>query len=253
MMFRNERALYKRKSSYSGKDVFATYPEDVPFPVYLQEEWFSDKWDPMDYGKEYDFSRPFFEQFLELSNNVPKPAKSALRMVNSEYSNNAVGLKNCYLIFNSGYSEDCGYGNGVSFSKNCFDNSDVNYGELCYEVFNSARCSSVFFSMGIVDSHDIYFSKNLRGCINCFGCVNLRNKSYCWFNEQLNKDEYKKRIEKYKLDSYKVLQELLEKTYSFWLKFPNRFAEHGSRSVDVVGDYIYQGKNVKYTYKSVGG
>ena len=49
MAFRNERAMNKRTSSLSGKEIFSTYPADVVFPVYTQAEWFSDAWDPMEY------------------------------------------------------------------------------------------------------------------------------------------------------------------------------------------------------------
>src|SRR3989344_143996 len=61
--WRNERALYKRKSDLSGNALFSSYSSDVAFPVYDQEEWLSDVWDPLAYGQDYDFFRPFFEQY----------------------------------------------------------------------------------------------------------------------------------------------------------------------------------------------
>ena len=159
MAFRNERALNKRKSSLSGKDIFSTYPADVKFPVYTQEEWFSDVWDPMKYGREYDFNKPFFEQFRELSNSVPKPAKSATGGVNSEYSNNFTDLKNCYLVFNAEYIEDSAYCTTANKSNNCLDNTFLERSELCYENFITKASSRVFFSHTIADSNDIWFSK----------------------------------------------------------------------------------------------
>jgi len=252
--FRNERALFKRKSDFSGKDIFATYPQSVPFPVYAQNEWFSDEWDPMEHGQDYDFSRPFFEQFQELSNKVPKPAKSATGFSkNSDYSNNCTNLKNCYLIFNAGYDEDCAYGNAVNHSNNCFDNANVYRCELTYENFNSARSSRSFFSVLAVDSTDIYFSKNLRGCNDCFGCVNLRNKSYYIFNRPYAKEEYRKKIEEFDFGSYASLGEIAGRAYDSWLQFPCRFMEKGTTSVDVSGEYVYGSKNVKKTYQAIGG
>src|SRR3989338_7740375 len=58
MAFRNERALYKRKDAF-GNDVISIYSPDKPFIVYDQNYWWSDKWDALDYGRDYDFSKSF--------------------------------------------------------------------------------------------------------------------------------------------------------------------------------------------------
>jgi hypothetical protein len=39
-------------------------------------------------------------------------------------------------------------------------------------------------------SHDITYSYNCHSSNNLFGCVNLRNKSYCILNKQYTKEEY---------------------------------------------------------------
>ena len=36
----------------------------------------ADEWDPMEYGMDVDFTRPFFEQFRELMLKVPFPNKT---------------------------------------------------------------------------------------------------------------------------------------------------------------------------------
>src|SRR5665213_194515 len=64
MLFRNERTLYKRENNapdHAGEQIFSIHRPDAPVTVYDDRTWWSDKWDPIDYGKEYDFSRPFFE------------------------------------------------------------------------------------------------------------------------------------------------------------------------------------------------
>lgn len=77
-------------------------------PVYSDEYWNSDKWDPMEYGRDYDFSRPFFEQIRELYNIVPWGVMWSMEKVNSDYSFSAY-TKNGYLLFDSGYVEDSAY------------------------------------------------------------------------------------------------------------------------------------------------
>jgi len=39
------------------------FSPDKKNKVYAFNEWFSDKWNPFDYGQEFDFNRSFFEQF----------------------------------------------------------------------------------------------------------------------------------------------------------------------------------------------
>ena len=57
--FRNDRFLYRRKCDATGESIISMYPSDAPFPVYSAKAWFSDKYDPLKYGSDFDFSRPF--------------------------------------------------------------------------------------------------------------------------------------------------------------------------------------------------
>ena len=60
MTWRNERVLYHRKSQATGKDIISMFAPDKPINVYEHDYWWSDKWDSLASGKEYDFSKPFF-------------------------------------------------------------------------------------------------------------------------------------------------------------------------------------------------
>src|SRR3989338_9490981 len=110
LAFRNERTLYKRTCSKSGKQVVSIYTENTPFPVYDQHIWWGDEWDAMDYGQDYDSSRPFFDQLQELKNKVPRVSLLNINSINSDYCNNAEDSKNCYLIFAAQKNEDTMYG-----------------------------------------------------------------------------------------------------------------------------------------------
>src|SRR3989344_2987062 len=66
MLFFNERSLYKRICDLCGKEVISNHPKTNKHPVYCQPCWWSDAWDSTSYGRAYDFSRPFFEQFQDL-------------------------------------------------------------------------------------------------------------------------------------------------------------------------------------------
>ena len=58
MSWRNERTLYKRKCDAPGHDemLISFLPPEEQLTVYDANVWWSDAWDPLSYGKEYDFS-----------------------------------------------------------------------------------------------------------------------------------------------------------------------------------------------------
>src|SRR3989344_5008907 len=119
-LFRNERHLFRRKDAHTGKDIFSGISPSAPAKVYELSYWQSDAWDPVGYGKEYDFSKPFFEQFKELLYEVPWPSRSIQNFVNSEYSDNAGNLKNAYLCFNGDNIENSAYCVNFNGLKDCF-------------------------------------------------------------------------------------------------------------------------------------
>ena len=89
MAWRNERTLYKRKCDASEKQIISVYSPESPYTVYDQKERRSDKWNPLDYGQEYDASRSLFDQLHELMLKVPRVSIVNTNSENSEYTNYA--------------------------------------------------------------------------------------------------------------------------------------------------------------------
>ncbi len=87
---RNEQYFYPNKSAVSGKPLISLYSPDTPggqkTKVVLHEEWWSDSWDGLDHGQDFDFSRPFFEQFEELNRKIPKVNLIQVNNENSPYT-----------------------------------------------------------------------------------------------------------------------------------------------------------------------
>ena len=96
---RNERKIYKDKCDLTGKPIISLYSSDKPYKVYSQDVWWSDDWDPKEYDRDYDFNRPFFDQFYELQLAVPRLSLMNMKTENSEYCNATGWNKNCYLVF----------------------------------------------------------------------------------------------------------------------------------------------------------
>ena len=107
LIWRNDINLYKRKCDFSGKEIFTIYHPNNGLKVYDLKIWNSDKWDPMEYGMDYDFNKPFFAQFKELISKMPWPNKFLdMDSVDCDYCPAIVFSKNCYLsVCNS--CEDC--------------------------------------------------------------------------------------------------------------------------------------------------
>jgi hypothetical protein len=197
LIWRNDRYLSKIKCKLCGESTFSAFTEDSGLDLYCVNCWIGDKWNPLDYARDYDFSRPFFEQFGELIRKVPTEARfvSATTLINSDYVNLSSSLKNCYLIYNSDYDENCMYGSEIENSKDCVDNTMIDACEQSYGNVNCQKCFKIFFSTDCSESSDVWFSNDLIGCMNCFGCVGLRNKNYFIFNQHFSKEEYKEKIE----------------------------------------------------------
>jgi len=170
---------------------------------------------------------------------------SYARNVNSEHINFAGskdGVKNCYLIFNSGDCEDVLYSRGV---RKVRQSMDLYFGtdlERCYEGVNVEQSTGIVWGQNITGCLDSYFLLDCSGCQNCFGCVNLRHKSYYFLNKPLAKEEYKKRVNEV-LGSYSKTQAFAKKFQDFSLQFPRR-QHHNYKVVNATGEFLFESKNL---------
>ena len=105
LSFRNERTLYRRKCDATGKEIVSIYSPDKPYTVYHQDYWWSDAWDPLTYGRAFDFTRSAFEQFREMMREVPRISVLNGYGENSEYCNHAWKQKDCYFSMAAGENE----------------------------------------------------------------------------------------------------------------------------------------------------
>ncbi len=244
---RNEYNFYKRKCDATGEDIISIYRPDVSFPVYKQDYWKSDAFDASVYGRNFDFNRPFFEQYEELRRVVPHLALVNANSVNSEYTNQSQDNKDCYMLVTSDTSEKCMYGSWNQ--RKCFMCSDcymIESSELCYESINLAKCSNCAWISNCADCVNIYFSDDCRGCVDCLGCWGLRNKQYCWFNEQLSKEEYEQRKKEFTRTRLSI-REQLKKFAGFRLTKPVK-NYHGTQAQESSGDYLENTQRANYCF-----
>ena len=255
LAFRNERILYKRDCDLCKKSIVSVYNKDKEFLVYCSPCWWGDKWDATYYGRDYNFEKPFFEQFKELIGMVPRIAltvDSPKKLINSEYTNYASYMKNCFMVIAAEKNENCAHSSFILYSKDSVDCYKMLKVENSYELFNTQDCYKTYYSTDCNNCIDVYFSKDLNNCSDCFGCVGLRHKKYYIFNKPYLKEEYFKEIEKFNLGSFKCVKEIIKKVRRFWEKFPNKYY-HGRKNNNVLGDYIYNSKNVFHSFDVMKG
>lgn len=192
MSFRNERKLYKGKSAFSGKEIVSMFAPEHGYKVIDRDEWWSDAFNPLEYGQEFDFNKTFAEQFRELYMKVPHLYLQNVNTENSYYTNYALNHKNCYLIFGGSYNEDCMYGKFVTYCTNCIDVLSCHQCEVCFEGIASERCYNCKYFANTRSTHDSIFVEDCTGCSNCIACFGLKFKDNHFLNKQLTKEEFEK-------------------------------------------------------------
>lgn len=248
---RNARCLYSRECSFSKKRIISQYHADHAFPVYDNDIWWSDMWDASEYAQSFDFSRPFFEQFAELKHNVPHLARYIISgtVENSRYTNCTGYLKDCYLIFESDYNESCMYSSLLKNCDHCFDCSVCYKSQWCYQCIDCTECYELQYSQDCRNCHTSWFLKDCNGCQDCIGCINLRNKQYCIFNQQYSKEAYEQKKQEFQFTSQRFCKEFAEQVQSFWRSHPH-LALHTLHTTDSLGDHLYQSKQAQHCYDS---
>ena len=249
LSWRNERNLYHRVCDITGKKIISIYSPDKLLPVYEKNYWWSDKWDGRKYGRDFDFSRPFFEQFLALQKVIPRPSLHVVGNENCDFVNQCGFSKDCYLSFNTDYSESCFFCSNTFYSSDCLDSLHCEKCELCYECLDCKNCYASKFLKNCKNCSESYFLKNCIGCSDCFGCVNLRNKQYYFLNEKCTKEKYFKKLSDLKLEKYSSLKSLRKNFSEFIKKYPCKFVEILNVE-NVSGDYLNNCKNAKHCFDS---
>ena len=201
LSYRNERTFYHRTCDKTGETMISIYPKESPYTVFNTKDWWSDTWDPLTYGQDADFTRPFFEQFAELQRKVPRPNLFTKANENSEYTNHCDHAKNCYLCADVGFGEDVFFSKYIINAKNCADCYMTSRSELCYETMYTEGYRATFTHL-CEQVSDSYFLYDCKSCHHCLFCWNLRGKNYCIRNKQYTREAYEKELQSLALHTH---------------------------------------------------
>jgi len=248
--WRNERSLYKRTCDLCQKRMISIYDTGVSFPVYCTECWKGDSWDPLEYAQDYNPKQPFFEQWKELFLKVPRQALVQIGdCLDTEYTNLVKDVKDVFLAYSVINSEDVFYSKNIDRSKIVFDSYNTVESELIYENMGGVKnynCQYAYWSSSCIDCN---FTLDCGNCSDCFGCVNLRNKRYCIWNEQYTREEYFEKLKKLNLGSYRFKEETLNKFWGFSLQLPRKYSKI-TNCTNVTGDELRNCKNTFFAFNA---
>ena len=194
LFFRNERKLYRRKCDATGRDIISLYSPDKPHKVFEQKFRWSDAWDAMNYGRDYDAKVSMFEQIKSLIAMVPKTSLNITNSENCEFCTNISNAKNCYLSFGCSWSTDVYYTNSSMNGNLLVDCDSCADTTIAYQCIGCKNCFKVFYSKGLKNCTDMYYCANMQWCNFCFMSSNLVNQEYCIRNKQYIKEEYEIQI-----------------------------------------------------------
>lgn len=247
LSFRNERTFYRDTCSKCHKAIVSQFSPAAGLIVYCDSCYWSDDWAGQDYGRDFDFTRNFGEQFDALNRAVPHMAMIHTNSENCEYTHLAANNKNCYMLIESSNNEKCIHSYWMQKCVDCVDTSYSDESQLIYDSDGLVECYGLFYSRNCAKCTDSYFLRNCKNCLNCYGCVNLSNKEYCIFNEQKTKEEYHSFVASKKLDTYSGVMDAHEEWNLFELAQPRKYAEL-SKCEQSTGNYLRNVKNCTHIF-----
>lgn len=235
-------ALHKIECAGTRTQVISVYSPDCPYPVWNYHYWFKNAEPP---SINYDKSIPFFTQAWELFRNCPIPHNSVGNNENCEFTDDYWHSKNCYLSHNGVRCEDLRYSYRTYGVKNSQFAIFSFESENCIDIINCTRCFQVVYAVHSQQCRDSKFLFDCRNCSDCMFCWNLRNKQYCFQNEQLTKEQYFQKIKEWDLTSRAKYSEAISKfkshiSNSAIIKTPDNV-----NCEEVIGDYLTQCKNAE--------
>ncbi|OGF51403.1 hypothetical protein A3I27_00200 [Candidatus Giovannonibacteria bacterium RIFCSPLOWO2_02_FULL_43_11b] len=246
-MMANILRFYKKKcEAHPDEFPFAQIDEISPHKIFDTNYWWNpDAWDAKEFGRMYNPDQSFMEQLDSLLKDAPHMAIARYnkQMVNSDYTADSMYCKNVYISSTIGLCEDVHYGVWAVYAKDSMDLLRVNQIENCYDAVDSAHCYNSQYIQNCENCIDSYFLFDCHNCQECFGCVNLRNKKYCFFNEQLSREEYKKRLSEINIGSRKTRDEYRKKFQEFIKQRAIYKAITMKRAPNSIGDQLNGCKN----------
>ncbi|RIL12534.1 MAG: hypothetical protein DCC75_00230 [Proteobacteria bacterium] len=240
--------FYLRPCAGCKKNTISWFsPKLAGISTYCEDCFKADSFDARAYGQEFDFGRPFFEQFAELNRRVPKHSSNTMLNENCRYIISSQQSKNCYMADETDYSRDCLFGYTFQRATDVVEGLYIHDSEIGYELIKAENCYSVFYSQNVFNCSNSAFLRNCRNCRNCLFCANLRNAEYMAFNRKVSPEEFKRLWGEVFSGSRARLEEQRLKYLAFLHSQPEPAAVM-INCESCEGNYITNSRNVRDSY-----
>ncbi len=251
LSWRNDYNLHNNTCKSCNKKVISVFSPESGMNTFCIKCWWSDEWSAYDYSQDYDFSRPFFEQYVEFIKKVPVLCvvnDNGIGSVDCEYTHDFSFAKNCYMTFVSWKGENLMYVYYDIGGKYIVDSMDMlNGGEFLYENIFTEQCYKCKYSQNSIECSECNFIYDCKNCIECFMCTGLRNKRFYFKNKKYSKEEYYKILESYSLNTRNGVKKARIEFEEIKKKQIRR-CFNIINSYNCKGDLLFNGKNSQFCF-----
>ena len=217
--------FHKRKCDKTGQSIISILRADCKYPIWQRDEWVKSANTP---SREFDDTRPIFEQAYELFITCALPHNFQSQNQNCEYTDDWYRSKNCYLCQGGQNNENCRYCFASDGIKNVHNGIFAFDSDFCFDLINSSSCNNSIFILNSKNISDSAFLYDCRDCKDCMFCSNLRHKQYRFNNVQLNKDEFESKKKEWTLFSYQNYKNAIQ----FFSDMMKNIAWHRQLQID---------------------
>lgn len=246
LTFRNDRNFYRRNCDICQKATISIYSAEKPFAVYCKDCYLSDKFDPLKYGIDFDFSRPFFDQYEEMRSKIPRLSMYQTMSENSDFTVNSGRNRNCYMSNSLRLCEDVYYADFAQMCKDSIDLYMCSNLEGCYFCSNTDNSYGSAYLENCLSLNSCYLCFDCRSSNNLIGCVGIRRKEFMILNQAVNKEEFETTLHKLKTNSA-FREEFLEKYKELRLQIPVKYF-WDKNTENCNGNYLINSKNSMNCY-----
>ncbi|MSR68000.1 hypothetical protein EXS65_04245 [Candidatus Peribacteria bacterium] len=244
--FRNDNHYYKNTCASCKKNVISIYSPDKGYPVYCHDCFWSDQWDGLTYGKDFDLTSSFFAQFSDLRKHVPRLCIFSTQSENSDYTVHSSRNKNCYMGSSLIDDEEVYFSDFVFSSSDSVDCFSCERMQLCYSCVLCEDCYNGHWLTLCFNVTDGMLCFDCKGSKRVLGCVGRRNASNEVLNEKVSPEEFDRIQKQLMTDSaFRSVFEQKIETLRATVPVPNIW-EIGSENC--TGNYLLHCKNVHQGY-----
>ena len=184
-------------------------------------------------------------ELKKIRKSLPCSGNVSINNEDCNFADNIFDSKNSYYVFESASMNECFYCEDGFKEINDIDCRFGLTGNNCCECLDFVDSTNCYYSQSFARCYDIWYCWYSVDCHDCFGCANLKNKSYCIFNIQYTEEEYKKKLSTLKQMSK---EDVLKKRLAVIKQLPQLHSEHLDNTNSDYCDYAYFMKNCYYCF-----